>query len=207
MKKKASRKAKADTADTNQSEVRIIGGKYRRRRLIVPTDPRTRPMKNRVREAIFNLIGTELTGKHAVDLFAGTGALGMEALSRGAATATFIERHFPTCDLIRKNLVELGAPATCEVVASDTFYWNRQTPDLGSQPWVIFCSPPYEFYISRADEMLQLITGLIDRSPAGSLAVIEADERFDMQLLPQQGEWDVRIYPPAVVGILRKDGK
>lgn len=185
------------------SEVRIIGGKFRGRKLRIPTDPRTRPMKNRVREAIYNLIGTEVAGKHAVDLFAGTGALGIEALSRGAVTATFIERHFPTADLLKQNLAELGA--TANVIASDTFFWSRQPLELGDDPWLVFCSPPFDFYHSRQDEMLQLIGGLIEAAPPGSLMVVEADIDFDMNLLPDAEQWDIRPYPPAVVGIRRLD--
>lgn len=185
------------------SEVRIIGGKFRGRKLRIPTDPRTRPMKDRVREAVYNLIGTEIAGKHAVDLFAGTGALGIEALSRGAVTATFIERHFPTADLLKQNLAELGA--TANVIASDTFFWSRQPVELGDDPWLVFCSPPFDFYHSRQDEMLQLIGGLIEAAPPGSLMVVEADIDFDMNLLPDAEQWDIRPYPPAVVGIRRLD--
>ena len=77
------------------TELRIIGGHFRGRKLRYHGDPVVRPMKHRVREAIFNLISTEAAGRHVIDLFAGTGALGIEALSRGATSATFIERHVP----------------------------------------------------------------------------------------------------------------
>src|SRR6185369_13778531 len=76
--------------------LRIIGGKLRGRKLQYSGDLRTRPMKDRVREAVFNLLGPGVKGSHAIDLFAGTGALGLEAISRGAAQATLIERHLPT---------------------------------------------------------------------------------------------------------------
>ena len=86
------RKAKPDLQDSAQAtELRIIGGHFRARKLLYHGDPVTRPMKHRVREAIFNLVGLEAKGRHAIDLFAGTGALGLEALSRGATSATFIE--------------------------------------------------------------------------------------------------------------------
>lgn len=204
MKKKPARASRDDDRDSPTSEVRIVGGKFRGRKLTIPTDARTRPMKNRVREAIFNLIGTEVAGKHAIDLFAGTGALGIEALSRGADRATFIERHFPTAELIRRNLQSLAAKQRGEVVASDTFYWSRQPHDLGEAPWVVFCSPPFEFFVSRTAEMLELIEGFVNRAPRGSLVVVEADGRFDLQLLPDAAAWDFRSYPPAEVGIWRK---
>jgi 16S rRNA (guanine966-N2)-methyltransferase len=88
--------AGARPATDRDAEVRIIGGTFRGRRLSYHGDPVVRPMKHRTREAIFNLISTECTGRHAIDLFAGTGALGLEALSRGAQSATFIEKHVPS---------------------------------------------------------------------------------------------------------------
>src|SRR5271165_4697735 len=83
-------------ATTRLAGVRIIGGKFRRRKLEYSGDLRTRPMKDRVREALFNLLGTAVEGKLAIDLFAGTGALALEAISREATRAIFIERHQPT---------------------------------------------------------------------------------------------------------------
>src|SRR4029453_14397542 len=83
--------------------LRIVGGKLRGRALAYSGDEPTRPMKDRVREAVFNLLGPGVQGAHALDLFAGTGALGLEAISRGAARATFLERHLPTCRLIEQN--------------------------------------------------------------------------------------------------------
>src|SRR5438105_2010542 len=90
------RPAGNDAAEETVVGLRIIGGSLRGRKLQYTGEARTRPMKDRVREAVFNLLGPSVTGSHAIDLFAGTGALGLEALSRGAARATFIERHFPT---------------------------------------------------------------------------------------------------------------
>lgn len=88
--------------------LRVIGGQFRGRQIEYLGDPRTRPMKDDVREATFNLVGGWLSGKHAFDLFAGTGAIGIEALSRGAAGATFIERNIPASQAIRRNLTTLG---------------------------------------------------------------------------------------------------
>ena len=202
--------------------VRIIGGRFRGRRLHYTGDARTRPMKDRLREAIFNLVGPSIRGKHALDLFAGTGALGLEALSRGAGRATLIEQHHPTADVIRRNVVELGVETRAEVVAANVFIWEKMRAGLFSpdpatdgarsvpatipphSPWVVFCSPPYDFYVSRTAEMLELIEGRIGSAPAESIFVVEADARFDFRLLPDPEAWNVRSYPPAVVGIFRK---
>ena len=198
------------------TELRIIGGRFRGRKLRYEPfrtgdEPGlvTRPMKHRVRESIFNLVSTEPEGRHAIDLFAGTGALGLEALSRGAAHATFIEKHVPTARVIEENIKSLGVEGATTLLVTSAFLWGkRDAATAGVQapalPWLVFCSPPYAFYVDRGDEMLELIGGVMDASPSGSILVLETDERFDLSLLPGDSAWDVRTYPPAVVGVWRK---
>jgi 16S rRNA (guanine(966)-N(2))-methyltransferase RsmD len=183
-------------------QLRIIGGDLRRRKLDYHGDPRTRPMKDRVREAVFNLV--EPKGTFAIDLFAGTGALGLEALSRGAEEALFIERHFPTAKLIEQNAEQLEIAERCRVLPGSSLVWARR-PDVPlDHPWLVFCSPPYEFYVSRTAEMIDLLQRLISAAPPGSTFVVESDERFDLSLLPQPEKWESRVYPPAVVSVFRK---
>lgn len=193
-----------DHADIKTATVRIIGGQWRGRRLTYTADPRTRPMKDRVREAVFNLLG-ELQAAAAIDLFAGTGALGFEALSRGAEAAVFFERHFPTAELIRRHAAAFDATDRCHVQSADTFAFFRRGPALpplvGPRRWVVFCSPPFELYESRRDEMLALIAQLCAAAPADSAFVVEADERFDFSLLPESLRWDARRYPPAQIAV------
>jgi len=202
------RKNPADLHDRSATDssntLRIIGGTFRGRKLVYTGDLRTRPMKDRVREAVFNLVGTDAAGKHALDLFAGTGALGLEALSRGALRATFVEQHFPTARVVRQNAAVLGVAERCQVDSGNVFLWTPGETLDASMPWLVFCSPPYAFYIERQAEMLALIGGLVERAPAGSVFVVESDARFDNALLPGQLAWDVRPYPPAVVAIGRK---
>lgn len=201
----AKRIAKSKDA-AEPSELKIIGGTFRGRKLRYHGDPVTRPMKHRVREAIFNLVGIEAQGRHAIDLFAGTGALGLEALSRGAASATFIEKHVPTARVIAENIAALAVGDRVTLLTTSAFLWGkRDLPKAESSaalPWLIFCSPPYVFYVERQTDMLELLEAIRHFAPAGSVLVVEADERFDFELL--DGQWDVRTYPPAVVGIWRK---
>ena len=184
--------------------VRIIGGRFRGRRLEYSGDLLTRPMKDRVREALFNLLGPSVVGKVAIDLFAGTGALGLEALSRGSLRAIFMERHLPTTQTLRRNAATLGVEASIEVIPGNTFLWAQRLTVPDPVPWIVFCSPPYDLYVEQKEDMLGLIDRLIEASPSGSSFVVEADERFDFSELPHAGEWDVRDYPPAFVGIWRK---
>ncbi len=206
--------------------VRIIGGTLGGRHLEYSGDLRTRPMKDRVRESVFNLVGPAIAGTQALDLFAGTGALGLEAVSRGATSAILIERHYPTSQLIKQNAQALGIEEKCAVIFGDAFLWGRkqtsavssvatlqsqirnpksEITDLkASTRWLVFCSPPYEFYVSRLPEMLELIGSLWSAAPVDSLLVVEADERFDYGLLPEPPLWDVRTYLPARIGLAQK---
>jgi 16S rRNA (guanine966-N2)-methyltransferase len=161
-------------------------------------------MKDRVREAVFNLVGPAVVGGHAIDLFAGTGALGLEALSRGAKHATFIERHFPTADLLRRNVALLGMEKKATVIPGDAFAWFHRRPELGTEPWLVFCSPPYDYYASRGAELRELMAEMIAIAPPGSVFVVEFDKRFEPSRLPQPEQWDIRRYPPAIVGVFRK---
>jgi len=184
--------------------LRIVGGRFRGRKLLYGGDPRVRPMKDRVREAVFNLVGPSVRGKHVLDLFAGTGALALESLSRGARRATLIEQHVPSAAIIRRNIAQLDVESRCDVVTANVFIWRKRRPPLGSDPWLVFSSPPYDFYIERAGEMLQLLGDLIEAAPAESVFVVESDGRFDLGQLPEPESWKTRGYPPAVVGVYRK---
>jgi 16S rRNA (guanine966-N2)-methyltransferase len=188
--------------DESIAGLRIIGGSLRGRKLIYSGDTRTRPMKDRVREAVFNLLGTSFVGSHAIDLFAGTGALGLEAVSRGASRATFIERHLPTARLIERSIAALGVGDRAAVVFGDAFGWTAayQLPS-DAAPLTVFCSPPFDFYVERRQQMLDLIAHWVKFGPAGSQVVVEADKRFDFGSLVEAKKWDIRAYPPAVVGI------
>lgn len=204
MAKSSKNPAREQAADGDPQTVRIIGGEFRGRKLIYLGDPRTRPMKDRVREALFNLLGGAVAGKHAIDLFAGTGALGLEALSRGAARATLIEQHFPTARTVRQNAALLDVTDRVDVQPANVFLWARMSPPDARCPWVVFCSPPYAFYVERQAELLGLLQGLMDRAPEGSVFAVEFDNRFDPQRLPADWNWDVRSYPPAIVAIGRR---
>jgi 16S rRNA (guanine966-N2)-methyltransferase len=181
--------------------LRIIGGRLRGRQIAYSGDARTRPMKDRIREAVFNLLGVSLVGKLAVDLFAGTGALGLEALSRGAAAAVFVERHFPTAQLIRDNVRQLQLEPQSTIVAADTFFWAAHDWQPGTVPLVVFCSPPFDLYRQQSDDMLQLIGRFASAAPRHSTLVIEAAEDFETSRLPAGLDWDIRRYAPAQVAI------
>ena len=209
------KKQRTGRSDTNRAtnpgpkhlpttELRIIGGTFRGHKLKYAGDRRVRPMKDRVREAIFNLLTTEVRDKYVYDLFAGTGALGLEALSRGAQGAVFVERHLPTARVILQNVRQLDVERRSEVVMADTFYWVEHQLQPSDRPWLVFCSPPYSYYVDRRPEMLSLVATVLDLAGPQSIVCLEADQRFEFADLPQSVAWQVRPYAPAVVGIWRK---
>ena len=120
--------------------MRVIAGSARGRKLAAPRGDKTRPTPDRVREALFSILAPNLPDARVLDLFAGTGALGIEALSRGALSATFVEKDRSTVTLLRENLGLLPGAST-EVV---TLPVERALAGLEGQFDLIFMDPPYD---------------------------------------------------------------
>lgn len=120
--------------------MRVIAGEARGRRLVAPRGDVTRPATDRLRESLFGTLGERCRDARALDLFAGSGSLGIEALSRGAAHATFVERDRPALDAIRRNLESTGLQDRATVVRAEVDAFVRATPETYD---VVFCDPPY----------------------------------------------------------------
>ena len=198
----------SNQAQAPQGKLRIIGGTFRGRIIDYSGDPVTRPMKDNIREALFNLVGGWVKEKAVFDLFAGTGAIGLEAISRGATTATMIERHFPTVKIIEQNILTLDVSQSAQVHASDTFFWVRKfikdPANHPSTPWMVFCCPPYDFFVDRTEELMMMLQSLIALAPEESIFVVESDRRFEHTQLPLADEWVIREYSPAVIATLKR---
>ncbi len=121
--------------------MRIIAGTLRGRRIEAPPGPSTRPMLDRVRQALFSTAGAWIEGARVLDLFAGSGSLGLEALSRGAARARFVEKDRRTAQILRRNVAELGLEDRVELVLGDALDPGRWAPPAD----LIFLDPPYAF--------------------------------------------------------------
>jgi 16S rRNA (guanine966-N2)-methyltransferase len=161
-------------------------------------------MKDRVRETLFDLLGKRVKGAIAVDLFAGTGAIGFEALSRGAGRVVFCERHFPTADTLRASARELEVTDRCDVRPGDVLNWGKRWPDLPTDaPWVVFVSPPWSMFADRQDDLMALIAAAIAAAPAGSTVIVESDTSFDASSLPFPHAWESRAVTPAVLHLAR----
>jgi 16S rRNA (guanine(966)-N(2))-methyltransferase RsmD len=161
--------------------MRLTGGLDRGRRLIVPRGARTRPTASKVREAIFNILGPP--PGPVLDLFAGTGALGLEALSRGAPKAVFVERDGAALGALRRNLREVGMEERATVIGADVRTALRRLAAAGEQFSWVFLDPPY------VREMTGVLEELSGSDLLSSCAVVIL-------------EHDKRMPPPASVGCL-----
>ncbi|MFO1372532.1 MAG: 16S rRNA (guanine(966)-N(2))-methyltransferase RsmD [Candidatus Competibacteraceae bacterium] len=125
--------------DRQANQIRIIGGQWRGQRLRFPDVPGLRPTPDRVRETLFNWLAPVVPGAHCLDLFAGSGALGIEALSRGAAEVVFVEQNESAVRALRQNLERLNAQEA-QVIAADALDWVRQP---GWSFDIVLLDPPF----------------------------------------------------------------
>ncbi|WDS36335.1 16S rRNA (guanine(966)-N(2))-methyltransferase RsmD [Pseudoxanthomonas sp.] len=128
-------------AQQGAGQVRIVGGRWRNTRLPVPNLPGLRPSSDRVRETLFNWLTGELAGARVLDLFAGTGALGLEAMSRGADSAVLVERDPGLARQLGEVVTRLKAADQVTVVNADALAWLEQQPDAAFD--IAFVDPPF----------------------------------------------------------------
>jgi len=149
-------------------ELRIIGGVWRSRRIRFPGDSGLRPTPDRVRETLFNWLGPWVEGRRVLDLFAGSGALGLEALSRGAAEAVFVECSRVAADALKANAAALGASGAT-VECTDALDFLDRT---GGEFDLVFIDPPYASALARP-ALERLLTGHFLRQ--GGYVYLEED--------------------------------
>jgi 16S rRNA (guanine966-N2)-methyltransferase len=177
------------------SRLRVSGGEARGRRLKTPKN--IRPTQGLVKQAIFNMVGPDIEGAQVLDLFAGSGALGIEALSRGAATVTFVDHQPRGLDILRQNLDVLGLKERAKVIRSDVVRWLEASPDAIKGAGFVFLDPPYE------DVVLDRALKVLDREVEGATVIAEHSRR---QELPQLSRLTVdrqRRYGDTIVTVLR----
>jgi 16S rRNA (guanine(966)-N(2))-methyltransferase RsmD len=177
--------------------VRVIAGTYGGRTLKAPPGDSTRPTSDRVREALFSILGARVDDARVLDLFAGSGALGLEALSRGAAGVTFVDEAQPAIRAIQANLQALSAEAV--VRKQDALRFLSHASHGAAQYDLVFLDPPYR----QAERLAPLLSEAIPAVLApGAVAVAESDRRAPLALdLPlhderRYGDTLIRIYGP-----------
>jgi 16S rRNA (guanine966-N2)-methyltransferase len=164
--------------------VRIVAGKWRGRFLPVADVAELRPTSERIRETVFNWLAPEIEGSRCLDLFAGTGVLGFEALSRGAAAAVLVERSGKACDALRQSARYLGA-TSAEIVCADALDHLRRA--IPSPMNIVFLDPP--FGGQSPEQVLTLLHGRKWLAPRAAV-YLEQDAGASIPSLP--AGWTVR---------------
>ncbi|MFT3787090.1 MAG: 16S rRNA (guanine(966)-N(2))-methyltransferase RsmD [Tepidisphaeraceae bacterium] len=180
--------------------MRIIAGEHRGRKLLAPEGDQTRPVTDRVKQSIFDIVAYRLEDSHVYDCFAGTGSFGLESLSRGAAHATFFEAHKPTAKRLLQNLQTIRAEDRGTIVSTDIFaYLASSRPTKKAD--VVFLDPPYRFLRERSAELVTLAKDLATHhmKPEGVIAFRhDAADQLDLGLPVA----DVREYGSMTVEFL-----
>jgi 16S rRNA (guanine966-N2)-methyltransferase len=168
--------------------VRVVAGEFKGRRLHAPRGARTRPTADRVREALFSMLG-DVSGARVLDLYAGSGALGIEALSRGADSAVFVERDRAALAALLRNLQAVGANA--EVRRQDVARFLAQPEGTFD---IVFCDPPYDVAPRVAAQLAEALPATLEES---ARIVTESDKRnplvLPLPLVVERSYGDTRI--------------
>jgi len=166
------------TGKTRPGRLRIVAGNWRSRRLDVADVPGLRPTSERIRETLFNWLSVRVPGAHCLDLFAGTGALGLEALSRGANSVVFVEQSAQAVAMLRNNIAILGADGA-SVVQADANSWLPGNHESAFD--IVFLDPPF------AADMLDDLCRLLEQQNVlvdGALIYLEQDKSKPATRLP-----------------------
>jgi len=175
----------------------VIAGRYGGRRLQAPAGAATRPTSDRVREALFSILGDRIREAEVLDLFAGSGALGLEALSRGARHATFVDEDPKAIAAVKANLDAVKAVA--DVRRGDALRFLSGASGRGAQYDLVFLDPPYRLAERLAPSLSEALPAVL---APGAVAVAESDRRtpltLDLTLHDERryGETLIRIYGP-----------
>jgi 16S rRNA (guanine966-N2)-methyltransferase len=175
--------------------VRVVGGRLGGRRLVAPRGPHTRPTSDRIRESLFAILGS-VEDAVVLDLFAGSGALGIEALSRGARHATFVDSSPAAIAALRRNLAHLALENAADVRRSDARVFLRKARATGRHYDLVFLDPPYR----RAGALGAVVSAALPPVLApGARVVTESDRRAPLELALRQV--DERRYGDTLIRI------
>jgi len=176
------------------SRLRVAGGEARGRKLKAPKN--IRPTQGMVKQAIFNMVGPRIEAAAVVDLFAGSGALGIEALSRGAARVTFVDQQPRGLAILRQNLDALGFKERAHLVRADVVRWLDDSPDAIKSADFVFLDPPYD------DVVLDRALIVLDREVAGATVLAEHSRRRPLPDLARLRVDRQRRYGDTLVTVL-----
>jgi 16S rRNA (guanine966-N2)-methyltransferase len=185
--------------------MRIIAGEFRSRKILPPAHDTTRPITDRVKQSLFDILTPWIEGARVYDCFAGTGSMGLESLSRGAAHATFFEADRSAATLLRKNIATLGVQSRSTVIDRDLFKWFETSVPPAARANLIFLDPPYRFLTERPDDLRRLAARLAAHLADDGIVVFRHDAKDILDLAPLRPV-DRRDYGGMVIELLAHVG-
>lgn len=171
-----------------------MAGSLRGRKLSVVVHEGLRPTPQMVREALFSILGNAVPGRVFYDIFAGTGVVGLEAVSRGATSARLIEKDARSAADIVKYAQSFDVSDRVQVLRADAYRWAERWIAPGNEPVNLFLSPPFPDLTEKGEEFLAMVQVLLNKAPNDSVLAIQAEEGFPIERLPDLAAWDIRKY-------------
>jgi 16S rRNA (guanine966-N2)-methyltransferase len=176
-----------------RAQIRIVAGALRGRKLVFTISPELRPTPQMVREALFSILGNAVPDRPFIDVFAGTGVVGLEALSRGAKSAHFIERDYRLGQEIQRYLKDFDFASRGRVVRTDAYRWAAAW-EGAREPVNIFVSPPFGDLENRTEELLALVRNLQTKIPPGSVLIFQSERQSVLDGHAAFAAWEERRY-------------
>ncbi|HZD58858.1 MAG TPA: 16S rRNA (guanine(966)-N(2))-methyltransferase RsmD [Anaerolineae bacterium] len=184
--------------------MRVIAGSAKGKKLHAPKGVDTRPTSDRVKEAIFNIIGRKVSGTRVLDLFAGTGNLGIEAMSRGATLAYFVDKRWEAVDVIKRNLEETGFTDKAVVIKSEADKALRRLSKDALKYDIIFVDPPYGISVTYLDAvMFKLASDMLNMD---GLLILEHSAKTEPRVVEGIETGSTRFYGDTAVTFYHKRG-
>jgi len=185
--------------------MRSIAGEFRGPKLLPPDGDATRPITDRVKQSLSDIIAPQIEDARVYDLFAGTGSMGLECLSRGAAHASFFESDRSAIERLKKNIAALKLESRTQIIPGDLFKWFSSNAPANKAN-LIFLDPPYRFLKEYAQKLRNLAESLATNHLAGDGWVIFRHDVEDALELPRLKVVDRREYGGMVLEFLRCNG-
>jgi 16S rRNA (guanine966-N2)-methyltransferase len=186
--------------------IRIVAGSLRGRKVVCNHSAELRPTPQMVREAFFSILGNAIPDRIFIDVFAGTGVVGMEALSRDAKQALFIERDFQLAQAIEQHLRGFGLSRQSKLYRTDAYRWIAawQAP---TEPVNVFVSPPFPDLRERSEEFRKAVATLQDKVAPESVIVIQGERGSPLEDDPTMAGWEERRYGRNVLLLWQKEDR
>lgn len=177
-----------------KAQIRIIAGTLRGRRITCTVHAELRPTPDMVRGALFSILGDAVPDRMFFDIFAGSGVVGMEAISRGARQTVFLERDFRLAQQLDQHLRQFGVADHGHVLRADVYRWADRWLPPANTAVNLFLSPPFADLQHRLDDFLTLVACLQAKTPVGSVVCLQVEDNFPADRLPAAEEWEGRQY-------------